>query len=164
MFSIHFRICFRVVLLFLLFLPSLLVAQAPIVSTQPAVSQADLKSLQDAVRTAQMNADNAWMLVSAALVLLMTGPGLALFYGGLVRRKNILGTMMQSFAMMGLITILWAVLGYSLAFAHGTSFIGGFEHVFLRGVGLTPNPDYAATIPEQTYMVYQLMFAIITPA
>jgi ammonium transporter, Amt family len=160
-----FSIRFRVVLLSLLFLlPTFLIAQVPVSSTQPAVSQADLKSLQDAVRTAQMNADNAWMLVSAALVLLMTGPGLALFYGGLVRRKNILGTMMQSFAMMGLITILWAIVGYSLAFGHGTSFIGGFEHAFLRGVGLTPNPDYAATIPEQTYMVYQLMFAIITPA
>ena len=104
------------------------------------------------------------MLTSAALVLLMTGPGLALFYGGLVRRKNILGTMMQSFAMMGLVTILWAIVGYSLAFGHGNVFIGGFEHVFLRGVSLTPNPDYAATIPEQTYMIYQLMFAIITPA
>jgi Amt family ammonium transporter len=104
------------------------------------------------------------MLTSAALVLLMTGPGLALFYGGLVRKKNILGTMMQSFAMMGLVTILWAICGYSLAFGHGNMFVGGFEHVFLRGVSLTPNPDYAATIPEQTYMVYQLMFAIITPA
>ena len=138
--------------------PSFLCAQAG------AAGQPDLKSLQEAVRNAQMNADNAWMLVSAALVLLMTGPGLALFYGGLVRRKNILGTMMQSFAMMGLVTILWAMLGYSLAFAHGNAFIGGLEHVFLRGVGLTPNADYAATIPEQTYMVYQLMFAIITPA
>jgi Amt family ammonium transporter len=116
------------------------------------------------VQTAQMNADNAWMLVSAALVLLMTGPGLALFYGGLVRRKNILGTMMQSFAMMGLVTILWAVAGYSLAFSRGTSFIGGLENAFLRGVGLAPNSSYAATIPEQTFMVYQLMFAIITPA
>src|SRR5690348_18322013 len=104
---------------------------------------------QAAAAPAVSNADNAWMLVSAALVLLMTGPGLALFYGGLVRRKNILGTMMQSFAMMGLVTILWAVLGYSLAFAHGTAFIGGFEHVFLRGVGLAPNADYAPTIPEQ---------------
>ncbi len=104
------------------------------------------------------------MLTSAALVLLMTGPGLALFYGGLVRRKNILGTMMQSFAMMGLITILWAIVGYSLAFGHGNVFVGGFEHLFLRGVSLSPNPDYAATIPEQTYMIYQLMFAIITPA
>ncbi len=160
-----FSIRFRVIPLFLvLFLPSLLIAQASNLSTQPAVSQADLKSLQNAIRSAQMNADNAWMLVSAALVLLMTGPGLALFYGGLVRRKNILSTMMQSFAMMGLISILWAVIGYSLAFAHGTSFIGGFEHIFLRGVGLAPNSDYAATIPEQTYMIYQLMFAIITPA
>jgi Amt family ammonium transporter len=104
------------------------------------------------------------MLVSAALVLLMTGPGLALFYGGLVRKKNILGTMMQSFAMMGLVTVIWAVCGYSLAFGHGNAFIGGFEHLFLRGVTLAPNTDYAATIPEQTYMVYQLMFAIITPA
>lgn len=147
-----------------LLVPSLLVAQTGSASAQTPVSSADLKSLQSAIHTAQMNADNAWMLVSAALVLLMTGPGLALFYGGLVRRKNILGTMMQSFAMMGLVTILWAIIGYSLAFAHGTSFIGGLEHVFLRGVSLAPNPDYAPTIPEQTYMVYQLMFAIITPA
>jgi Amt family ammonium transporter len=136
-----------------------------------AATQAQITALQQAVKAAQTasaNAqsagDNAWMLTSAALVLLMTGPGLALFYGGLVRRKNILGTMMQSFAMMGLVTILWAVCGYSLAFGHGNLFIGGFEHLFLRGVSLTPNPDYAATIPEQTYMVYQLMFAIITPA
>jgi len=128
------------------------------------VTQGQIAALQQAVADAQSAGDNAWMLVSAALVLLMTGPGLALFYGGLVRKKNILGTMMQSFAMMGLVTILWAVAGYSLAFGHGNAFIGGFEHVFLRGVGLAPNPDYAKTIPEQTYMVYQLMFAIITPA
>jgi ammonium transporter, Amt family len=145
---------------FFSFAPALLGAQT---ASAPA-TQADVKALQDAISAARMNADNAWMLVSAALVLLMTGPGLALFYGGLVRRKNILGTMMQSFAMMGLITILWAILGYSLAFAHGNSFIGGFDHLFLRGVSLAPNSDYAATIPEQTYMVYQLMFAIITPA
>jgi Amt family ammonium transporter len=94
----------------------------------------------------------------------MTGPGLALFYGGLVRKKNILGTMMQSFAMMCLVTVLWAIVGYSLAFGHGSAFIGGFDHLFLRGVTLTPNADYAATIPEQTFMIYQLMFAIITPA
>src|SRR3569833_1745497 len=150
---------FRVVLAGLLLLfPSLSLAQST-----PA-TEADVKALQDSIHAAQMNADNGWMLVSAALVLLMTGPGLALFYGGLVRRKNILGTMMQSFAMMGLVTILWAVVGYSLAFGHGTSFIGGFEHVFLKGVCLAPNTDYAATIPEQTLMVYQLMFAIITPA
>ena len=142
-------------------LPTLALAQTP--ASAPA-TQAQIAALQQAVQNAQSNADNAWMLVSAALVLLMTGPGLALFYGGLVRRKNILGTMMQSFAMMGLVTILWAICGYSLAFGHGNFFIGGFEHLFLRGVSLAPNTDYAATIPEQTYMVYQLMFAIITPA
>ena len=88
------------------------------------------------------------MLVCAALVLLMTGPGLALFYGGLVRRKNILGTMMQSFAMMGLVTILWAILGYSLAFrTRGNSFIGGLSHVFLRDVGLGGRRRYAADDP-----------------
>ncbi|HVZ84914.1 MAG TPA: ammonium transporter [Terracidiphilus sp.] len=141
----------------LLLSPALAFGQSP-------VTQAQFSALQQQVQAAQRNADNAWMLVSAALVLLMTGPGLALFYGGLVRRKNILGTMMQSFAMMGLVTILWAVCGYSFAFGHGNAFIGGFEHLFLRGVGLAPNPDYAATIPAQTYMIYQLMFAIITPA
>ncbi|HEX4036594.1 MAG TPA: ammonium transporter [Acidobacteriaceae bacterium] len=108
--------------------------------------------------------DNAWMLTSAALVLMMTGPGLALFYGGLVRRKNVLSTMMQSFAMMCIISVLWALIGYSLAFGPGNSFIGGFHNAFLHGVGLAPDPDYAATIPAQTYMIYQLMFAIITPA
>ncbi|MGA7791931.1 MAG: ammonium transporter [Candidatus Acidiferrales bacterium] len=110
------------------------------------------------------SADNAWMLVSAALVLLMTGPGLALFYGGLVRKKNVLATMLQSFAMMSLITILWGLFGYSLAFGSGNSFIGGFEYVFLRGVGGEPNTSYAATIPHLTFMIYQLMFAVITPA
>ena len=132
--------------------------------SQAPATQAQIAALQQAVDNAQMAGDNAWMLISAALVLLMTGPGLMLFYGGLVRRKNILATMMQSFAMMGLITVLWAIAGYSLAFGHGNAFIGGFEHLFLRGVSLSPNPDYAATIPEQTFMVYQLMFAIITPA
>jgi len=131
-------------------------------SSAPATS-AQIEALQMAVQKAQSAGDNAWMLVSAALVLLMTGPGLALFYGGLVRKKNILGTRMQSFAMMGLVTILWAIIGYSLAFGKGNAIIGGFDHIFLRGVGLGPSP-YAPTIPEQTYMIYQLMFAIITPA
>jgi Amt family ammonium transporter len=146
--------------------PALALAQSPATTTaaQAPATQAQIAALQQAVQNAQSSGDNAWMLVSSALVLLMTGPGLALFYGGLVRKKNILGTMMQSFAMMGLVTVIWAVCGYSLAFGHGNAFIGGFEHLFLKGVGLTPNTDYAATIPEQTYMVYQLMFAIITPA
>ncbi|MFP5235681.1 MAG: ammonium transporter [Acidobacteriota bacterium] len=156
------------------FMKRMMYAAAPVLLAAPAVcgaqsaaaqpaTQAQIAALQQAVQNAQMSGDNAWMLVSAALVLLMTGPGLALFYGGLVRKKNILGTMMQSFAMMGLVTILWALVGYSLAFGKGNFFIGGFEHVFLRGVGLTPSV-YAPTIPAQTYMVYQLMFAIITPA
>ncbi|MFB3778745.1 MAG: ammonium transporter [Bryobacteraceae bacterium] len=123
-----------------------------------------LAELDAATKAAQSAGDNAWMLVSAALVLMMTGPGLALFYGGLVRKKNVLGTMMQSFALMALVTVLWAVVGYSLAFGEGTSLVGGLQHLFLNGVGAEPNSDYAATIPHQTFMVYQLMFAIITPA
>jgi ammonium transporter, Amt family len=108
--------------------------------------------------------DTAWMLTSAALVLFMTIPGLFLFYGGLVRSKNVLGMFMQNFIMVGLITLQWIVIGYSLAFAHGTSFLGGLQWLGLNGVGLTPNTDYAGTIPHQTFMFYQLMFAIITPA
>jgi len=104
--------------------------------------------------------DNAWILTSSALVLMMTGPGLALFYGGLVRQRNVLGTMMQSFAMMALMTLLWAIYGYSLAFAEGNAFVGGFGHAFLNGVGMEPN----GSIPHLTFMVFQLMFAIITPA
>ncbi len=123
-----------------------------------------LAQLDQRVTAAQSSADNAWMLVSAALVLMMTGPGLALFYGGLVRRKNTLAIMMQSFSLMALITVLWALVGYSLCFGGNGPVIGSFEHAFLRGVGAEPNPDYAGTIPQLTFMVYQLMFAIITPA
>jgi ammonium transporter, Amt family len=123
-----------------------------------------LKQLDDRVTAAQSAGDNAWMLVSAALVLMMTGPGLALFYGGLVRRKNTLAIMMQSFLLMALISVMWALVGYSLCFGGNGPVIGGFEHAFLRGVGAEPNPDYAGTIPQATFMIYQLMFAIITPA
>ncbi len=166
--ALHLLLLFAVLLL-----PSLARAVAPELNAAPSApaTQAQIAALQEAIKAntaataaAQSAGDNSWMLVSSALVLLMTGPGLALFYGGLVRQKNILGTMMQSFAMMGIVTVLWAFVGYSLAFGHGNWFIGGFEHLFLRGVGLTPNTDYAPTIPEQTLMVYQLMFAIITPA
>ena len=108
--------------------------------------------------------DTAWMLTSAALVLFMTIPGLFLFYGGLVRSKNVLGMFMQNFILVGLITLQWIVIGYSLAFANGTPFLGGLQWVGLSGVGAVPNADYAATIPHQTFMFYQLMFAIITPA
>ncbi|HEY1423010.1 MAG TPA: ammonium transporter [Candidatus Acidoferrum sp.] len=123
-----------------------------------------LAQLDQRVTAAQTAGDNAWMLTSAALVLMMTGPGLALFYGGLVRRKNTLAIMMQSFAMMGLISVLWALVGYSLAFGGDGPVIGNFSHAFLRGVGVDPNPDYAATIPHLTFMIYQMMFAVITPA
>jgi len=123
-----------------------------------------LASVEAAAKVAQSAGDNAWMLVSAALVLMMTGPGLALFYGGLVRRKNVLSTLMHSFVLMAVVTVLWALVGYSLAFAEGNPFIGDLRYAFLNSVGTAPQPDYAATIPHQTYMIYQLMFAIITPA
>ena len=123
-----------------------------------------LNQLDQRVAAAQSNADNAWMLVSAALVLMMTGPGLALFYGGLVRHKNVLAIMMQSFALMALITVIWALVGYSLCFGGSGPVIGNFQFAMLRGVGVAPNADYAATIPQLTFMVYQLMFAVITPA
>jgi Amt family ammonium transporter len=121
-------------------------------------------ALESAVQSAQSAGDNAWMLVSSALVLMMTGPGLALFYGGLVRRKNVLATMMQSFILMAVVTVLWALVGYSIAFGEGTPYFGDFRYLFLNGVGSAPNADYAGTIPQQTFMVFQLMFAIITPA
>ena len=133
-------------------------------ATSVATPDARLAQVERQVAEARSAADNSWVLTSSALVLMMTGPGLALFYGGLVRRKNVLATMMQSFGMMAMVTVLWALVGYSLAFGPGNGFIGGFQHLFLRGVGLTPDPDYAATIPQQTFMIFQLMFAIITPA
>ncbi len=139
-------------------------ATSPTTPEIPKVVNEKLAQLDKDVKAAQSSADNAWMLVSAALVLMMTGPGLALFYGGLVRRKNTLAIMMQSFALMALITVMWALVGYSLCFGGDGHFIGSFEHAFLRGVGADPNPDYAGTIPQLTFMVYQLMFAIITPA
>lgn len=127
-------------------------------------SPAQVTKLETEIAGAQSTGDNAWMLVCSALVLMMTGPGLALFYGGLVRKKNVLATMMQSFSLMAIITVLWAVVGFSLCFGSGTSFIGGLGHIFLRGVGTAPDPVYAGTIPFETYMIFQLMFAIITPA
>jgi ammonium transporter, Amt family len=130
----------------------------------PPSAEARLSALEAATKSAQSAGDNAWMLTSAALVLMMTGPGLALFYGGLVRAKNVLSTMMHSFALMGVVTVLWAIYGYSLAFGEGNSFFGGLQYLFLNGVGSAPNADYGATVPHETYMIYQLMFAIITPA
>jgi Amt family ammonium transporter len=134
-------------------------------SAQPTDLEKRLSDLDKATKAAQSAGDNAWMLVSAALVLMMTGPGLALFYAGLVRRKNVIATMMQSFVLMALVTVIWAIIGYSFAFGEGsTPLLGGFNYAFLHNVGAAPNADYAGTIPQQTFMIYQLMFAIITPA
>jgi len=108
--------------------------------------------------------DTAWILTSAALVLMMTIPGLAFFYGGLVRVKNVLATLMQSFFMVGIITLQWVLIGYSLGFAPGNGLIGSLDWLGLHGVGLEPNAAYAATIPHQAFMIFQMMFAVITPA
>jgi Amt family ammonium transporter len=108
--------------------------------------------------------DTAFLLVSAALVMLMT-PGLALFYGGMVRTKNVLGTIMQSFIIIGLISLEWLLWGYSMAFGPDKfGIIGGLEWVGLRGVGMEPHATYAPTVPHQVFMIYQCMFAVITPA
>jgi Amt family ammonium transporter len=107
---------------------------------------------------------NAWMMVSAALVLFMTLPGLALFYGGLVRQKNVLSVLAQCMGIAGLVTILWWAFGYSLVFAPGNAVFGSLKFAFLRGVDSTPNPDYAGWVSHNVFAMYQMMFAIITPA
>jgi len=108
--------------------------------------------------------DTAWILISSALVMLMT-PGLALFYGGMVRSKNVLGTIMQSFIALAVITLQWVLYGYSLSFGPDVGHvIGSLAWVGLRGVGLEPYPDYSTTIPHQAFMIFQMMFAVITPA
>jgi ammonium transporter, Amt family len=132
-----------------------------ILSTSPAFAQDPAAA---PAAPALDTGDTAFVLISAALVLLMTIPGLALFYGGMVRTKNILGTLAQSFVMAALISVQWVLFGYSIAFGPGSPFAGGLAWLGLNGVGFSGNPDYAATIPHQAYMVYQLMFAIITPA
>jgi Amt family ammonium transporter len=108
--------------------------------------------------------DTAWLLMSSALVMLMT-PGLALFYGGMVRRKNVLGTIMHSFIALGVVSVQWVLFGYSLSFGPDIGhFIGNLSWAGLNGVGLEPNADYAATVPHQAFMIFQMMFAVITPA
>src|SRR5690242_20228541 len=155
------RLLILFVLVVLNFAP-VLWAQATSIRTEDGQCSR-LAKLEQQVAAARTSGDNGWMLTSSALVLMMTGPGLALFYAGLVRKKNVLGTMMQSFALMAIITVLWGLFSYSFCFGAGNGFIGGFHNLFLSGVGSAPDGDYAATIPAQTFMVYQLMFAIITP-
>ena len=119
----------------------------------------------DAAAAAVNSGDTSWLLTSSALVLLMTAPGLALFYGGMVRRKNVLAILMQSFILAALVSIQWVLFGYSLAFSPGNALIGGLHWIGLRGVSATqPYPAYAATVPHQAYMIFQCMFAVITPA
>jgi Amt family ammonium transporter len=108
--------------------------------------------------------DTAWMLTSTALVLMMTIPGLALFYGGMVRKKNVLATIAQSFAVTCLVSVLWLILGYSLAFTPGSTVLGGTSRIFMAGLGVDSISDLAKTIPESVYMCFQLTFAVITPA
>ena len=120
---------------------------------------------QDAAEPQVDTGDTAWILVSSAFVLCMTLPGLALFYGGLVRSKNVLGTIMHTAIILCMISIVWILWGYSLAFAPDIGgIIGGLQWFGLHGVGLTPSPDYASTVPHQLFMVFQLMFAAITVA
>lgn len=144
-------------------LSKLLPAGVVIAASAVAQDATSLEAVRASAVEAQSAADNAWVMTSSALVLLMTGPGLALFYGGLVRKKNVLATMMQSFTLMALATVLWAIAGYSLAFGEGNAFIGDLRYLMLEGVGQEPS-SYAATIPHLTWMVFQMMFAIITPA
>jgi Amt family ammonium transporter len=127
-------------------LPVLAQAQA----TTPATIEEKLAKLEAAAAAAQTSGDNAWMLTSSALVLMMTGPGLALFYGGLVRRKNVLSTMMHSFILMAVMTVLWAVIGYSISFGEGTPYFGSLQYLMLNGVGTAPS-EYLATVPHLTY-------------
>jgi len=140
-------------------------ASAPAAST-PAAPAADAAA---AAAPKLDSGDTAWMLTSVALVLMMTIPGLALFYGGMVRKKNVLATLMQSFAITCLVTVLWTVISYSLAFTPGSGalapYIGGLDRLFLNGMEIDSfNADLAKTIPESVYMCFQMTFAIITPA
>lgn len=137
------------------------VGQAAPVATPPAAEAAPAAPAPAPKNDA---GDTAWILISTALVMLMT-PGLALFYAGMVRRKNVLGTIMQSFIILALISIQWVLWGYSLAFGPDKGgIIGSLAWFGLNGVGTDPNPDYAATIPHQAFMIFQMMFAVITPA
>src|SRR5512136_53342 len=148
-------------------------ASGPVPGTPPAVSDlagrvADLEAYINNTAPKSMSAPgpghNGWMMTSAALVLFMTLPGLALFYGGLVRRKNILSVVAQCFGCAGLVTILWWAFGYSVVFASGGSVLGSMKFAFLHGVTSAPNADYGPWVSHSVFSMYQMMFAIITPA
>jgi Amt family ammonium transporter len=152
--------CFLACCLLLVFLSPLATKAAFTVEERLARLEASASLV-----TTTNSGDNAWVLASAALVLMMTAPGLILFYGGLVRRKNVLGTMMQSMILMALVSALWMVYGYSMAFGEGNAVFGNpMQYFMLQGVGAAPNPAYAPTVPQESFMLFQMMFAIITPA
>ncbi|MEI8310772.1 MAG: ammonium transporter [Verrucomicrobiota bacterium] len=147
-------------------LPLFLVFVACCIPLHRAVAETQIQPVPAVAQPAVINTgDNAWMLVSAALVLMMTAPGLVLFYGGLVRNRSVLSTMMHSFILMSVVSILWMIYGYSMAFGDGNAFVGNpLQYFMLHGVGGAPQPDYAPTVPQETFMLFQMMFAIITPA
>ena len=164
-------------LMAVLFLPisSVRAADAPAPERSVTERLEDLEAyVNNGVRNASTNAPskiagsgpghNAWMMTSAALVLFMTLPGLALFYGGLVRKKNILSVLAQCLGITGLVAILWYLVGYSLIFSSGSPFLGGLKFALLKGVDGNPNTDYAAWVSQNVFSMYQMMFAIITPA
>jgi ammonium transporter, Amt family len=135
------------------------------ISAIPTLHAADLATTPVTPLPTINSGDNAWLLASSALVLMMTAPGLILFYGGLVRTKNVLSTMMHSLILMALISAVWMVFGYSMCFSEGTAFCGNpLTHLFLKNVGAAPDAAYCGTVPAQTFMLFQMMFAIITPA
>ncbi len=160
-----FRVAFLMVLVCAAVSPCGWAEEAPPAAAPPAAVPAAPEAPAAPVPPKVDTGDTAWVLVSSALVLAMTAPGLAIFYAGMVRRKNALSMIMQSFITLCLISVQWVLWGYSLAFGPDKGhIIGGLEWLGLTGVGLDPNADYAATVPHQAFMVFQLMFAVITPA
>ena len=139
-------------------------AVGPDLATRVADLEAYLTNSAPKVLNVPGPGHNAWMMTSSALVLFMTLPGLALFYGGLVRRKNVLSVLAQCLGTAGVVTILWWAFGYSLAFSSGSPILGSLKFAFLKGVGNAPNPDYGAWVSHNVFSMYQMMFAIITPA
>ena len=165
------RLLIGVLFMFSLTMPMVALAEEQATPAQGMVQEAAPTQTEAAPAVAETPAppavdtgDTSWVLISTALVMLMT-PGLALFYGGMVRKKNVLGTIMQSFIALGIVTLQWVLIGYSLSFGPDKGgMIGGLEWMGLANVGLEPNADYAGTIPHQAFMIFQMMFAIITPA
>jgi hypothetical protein len=164
------RLLGAAIVLAFLAVPAIAIAQdappAPAATAPAADAAAPVADAAAAVTPKLDSGDTAWMLTSVALVLMMTIPGLALFYGGMVRKKNVLATLMQSFAITCLVTVLWTIIGYSLAFRPGTGamspYLGGFDRLFLNGLEIDSISDLAKTIPESVYMCFQMTFAIIT--